>query len=66
MTVTRICWECPGSPVRKWNIISETSGREGHLVRISCPGCDKESRVFGWMIGCECDSCKSQVIGAGK
>ena len=66
MTVKRICWDCEGEPVREWNVVSETDSREGHLVRISCPGCKKESRVFGWMIGCECNSCKSQVIGAAK
>ncbi len=66
MTVKRICWDCEGEPVREWDVVSETNSREGHLVRICCPGCKKESRVFGWMIGCECNSCKSQVIGAAK
>jgi ribosomal protein S27E len=66
MTVTRICWDCQGSPVREWHVISESRGREGHVMRITCPGCRKESRVYGWMIGCECELCKSQVIGAGK
>ncbi|MGE5444413.1 MAG: hypothetical protein ACM3SR_07400 [Ignavibacteriales bacterium] len=66
MTVTRICWDCQGSPVREWHVISESRGREGHVMRITCSGCRKESRVYGWMIGCECNSCKSQVIGAGK
>jgi ribosomal protein S27E len=66
MNVRRICWDCPDAPVREWRVISEGTTREGHLIRISCPECKKEARVFGWMIGCECNSCKSQVIGAAK
>jgi len=66
MTVTRICWDCPESPVREWKVISESRAREGHMIRISCPDCNKESRILGWMVGCECGPCKSQVIGAAK
>ncbi|GBD38511.1 MAG: hypothetical protein KatS3mg078_1597 [Deltaproteobacteria bacterium] len=66
MTIKRICWDCPDAPVREWRVVSEGNGREGHLFKISCPACKKETRVFGWMIGCECESCKSQVIGAAK
>ncbi|HXG30370.1 MAG TPA: hypothetical protein VNK81_01880 [Thermodesulfobacteriota bacterium] len=66
MTITRICWDCPDAPVRKWRVVSETSTGEGHLIRINCPECKKESRVYGWMVGCKCDSCKNQAIGAAK
>jgi hypothetical protein len=66
MTVKRICWDCPDAPVREWSILSESRAREGHLINISCPNCKKESRIFGWMVGCDCDSCKAQVIGAAK
>ena len=40
--------------------------REGCLFTIACKQCKKESQVFGWMIGCDCQTCKDQSIGAAK
>ncbi len=66
MRIKRICWDCPEAPIREWRINSESKASGGHLISISCPNCKKESRIFGWMAGCECKSCKSQIIGAAK
>ena len=64
--VKRICWDCPNEPVTDWKVNNVQERREGHLLTISCSKCGKESQVFGWMVGCECDTCKTQSIGAAK
>ena len=64
--VKRICWDCPNEPVTDWKVNNVQEGREGHLLTISCSKCGKESQVFGWMVGCECDTSKNQSIGAAK
>ena len=64
--VKRICWDCPNEPVTDWKVNNVQERREGHLLTISCSKCGKESQVFGWMVGCECDTCKNQAIGAAK
>ena len=64
--VKRICWDCPNEPVTDWKVNNVQERREGHLLTISCSKCGKESQVFGWMGGCECDTCKNQSIGAAK
>ena len=66
MGVKRICWDCKDAPVREWKVINKVETSEGCLVSISCPECNKASSVYGWMIGCECETCKSRMIGAGK
>lgn len=66
MAIQRICWDCKDAPVRDWVVQSKTETAEGCLVNISCPECKKTSRVYGWMIGCECANCKSRMVGAGK
>jgi hypothetical protein len=66
MKIRRICWDCKDAPVTEWKVLSTTQTGEGCLVNISCVGCKKETRVYGWMIGCECPVCKSRMIGAGK
>tara|TARA_Y100001970_G_scaffold124573_1_gene154307 strand:+ start:9834 stop:10037 length:204 start_codon:yes stop_codon:yes gene_type:complete len=62
----RICWDCPGEPVSSWEVKKAQERREGHLYTISCTQCNKESQVFGWMIGCDCEICKNQSVGAAK
>ena len=64
--IKRICWDCPNEPVTNWKVNSVQERREGHLLTISCAKCGKESQVFGWMVGCECDTCKNRSIGAAK
>ena len=64
--VDRICWDCPDQPVSKWEVKTSEMKREGCLFTISCSKCNKESQVFGWMIGCDCDTCKNQMVGAAK
>ena len=64
--VKRICWDCPNEPVTDWKVNNVQERREGHLLTISCSKCGKESQVFGLMVGCECDTCKNQSIGAAK
>ena len=64
--VKRICWDCPNEPVTDWKVNNVQERREGHLLTISCSKCGKESQVFGWMVGCEGDTCKNQSIGAAK
>ncbi len=54
----RICWDCSGQPVVKWEVKNAVKRREGHLLTIACSKCSKESQVFGWMVGCDCDTCK--------
>jgi len=66
MKIERICWDCKDAPVREWTILSKSETAEGCLINISCPHCKKESRVYGWMVGCSCDMCRSRMIGAGK
>ncbi|NSW73796.1 hypothetical protein CL660_003225 [bacterium] len=62
----RICWDCPGEPVETWEVKKNQNRREGCLFTIACKQCKKESQVFGWMIGCDCQTCKDQSIGAAK
>ncbi|MEE9253250.1 MAG: hypothetical protein V3U74_07900 [Thermodesulfobacteriota bacterium] len=66
MSVKRICWDCKDAPVQEWTVVSKTDSSDGCLFKICCPECKKEARVYGWMIGCNCDNCKSHMIGAGK
>ena len=62
----RICWDCSGQPVVKWEVKDAVKRREGHLLTIACSKCNKESQVFGWMVGCDCDTCKNEAVGAAK
>ena len=66
MKVKRICWDCKGAPVVEWKVLSKAETAEGCLLNISCPRCMKETRVYGWMVGCRCERCTSRMVGAGK